>query len=49
MQEVIRNLERHSVEYNNELTEAKDELIKLRNERERYESRLLFMWDRLDF
>jgi chromosome segregation ATPase len=49
MNEAVRNLEKHSIEYNNELTEAKDELIKLRGERDKYEQRLNFMWERLDF
>jgi chromosome segregation ATPase len=40
LNEVVKNLERHSMEYNNELTEAKDELVKLRGERERYEIRV---------
>ena len=37
MNEIIRNLEKHSLEYNSELTESKDECVKLRGERERYE------------
>jgi hypothetical protein len=49
MTEVVRNLERHSLEYNNELTETKDELIKFRGERDKYEQRINFMWERLDF
>lgn len=47
--EIVRNLERHSNEYNNELTNAKDEILKLRNEKDKYQDRLQFMWDRLDF
>ncbi|CDW81066.1 UNKNOWN [Stylonychia lemnae] len=49
MNEIIRNLERHSLEYNSELTECKDECVKLRGDRERYEQRVAFMWERLDF
>ena len=37
MAEVIKNLEMHSMEYNSEITDAKDECIKLRGDRERYE------------
>eukprot|EP00347_Sterkiella_histriomuscorum_P009187 403342191 len=49
MNEIIRNLEKHSMEYNSELTESKDECVKLRGERERYEQKVAFMWERLDF
>ena len=49
MAEVIKNLEMHSMEYNSEITDAKDECIKLRGDKERYEQRVAFMWDRLDF
>lgn len=37
------------MEYNSEITKTKDECVKLRGDRERYEQRIAFMWDRLDF
>jgi hypothetical protein len=46
---VIRGLEKHSIDYNNELTSTKDELIKLRGDKYKYDVRVHFMWERLDF
>ncbi len=37
MSEVVKNLENHSMEYNSDLTEVKDECIRLRGDKERYE------------
>jgi hypothetical protein len=49
MHEIVRNLEKHSMEYNHELTTAKDEVVSLRGDRERHDQRIAFMWERLDF
>jgi len=49
LQAVLDNLERHSLEYNEDLMRAKDDLVKARAEKEKLQARVDFMWDRIDF
>jgi hypothetical protein len=45
----VTNLERHSLDYNLELTDVKNELFRLRGESDRYDQKIAFLWERLHF
>ena len=46
---ILTNQERQHLATNIEMSRMKDELVKLRNDRELYQLRISMMWDRLEF